>query len=105
MGNISRYNQSLCMNETPLSKPYDLFFSSPVPFPLPALSVGTNLRAWLNIQNLDLTPSGPSLRNSWPSPFPQRPHVSLSAVLLLLDCGSSSLALASESWCRGWEKA
>lgn len=46
------------------------------------LSLGTNLSEWLNIQKRDNPSSGPSLTNSWPSPFPHLPHRTLNAVRL-----------------------
>ena len=36
--------------------------------------LGTNFREWLNIQNRDPFPSGPSLINSWPRGFPHFPQ-------------------------------
>lgn len=38
------------------------------------LPFGTNLSEWLNIQKRDKPSSGPSFRNSWPSPLPHLPH-------------------------------
>lgn len=55
------------------------------------LSFGTNFIEWLKIQNLDIPSSGPSLRNSWPSPSPQLPHRTLYAV-------SVSITLVTLSW-------
>ena len=36
--------------------------------------LGTNFREWLNIQNRDPFPSGPSLMNSWPRGLPHFPQ-------------------------------
>ena len=36
--------------------------------------LGTNFREWLNIQNRDPFPSGPSLINSWPRGLPHFPQ-------------------------------
>lgn len=47
---------------------------------LSTLSLGTNLSEWLNIQKRDKPSSGPSFRNSWPSPLPHLPHRTLKAV-------------------------
>lgn len=47
-------------------------FSWLYPVILPLLE--TNLSEWLNIQNRETPSSGPSLINSWPSPFPHFPQ-------------------------------
>lgn len=55
-------------------------FASADPFRIwPPSVLGINLRECENIQNLDIFPSGPSLRNSWPSPLPHFPHDTFNA--------------------------
>ena len=55
-----------------------LVVSSPLVAAASVSAVSRNLRAWLNIQNLDL-PLGPSPRNSWPSGAPHLPQLTWQA--------------------------